>query len=237
MNRAQHEADVALQEQQRSARDREALDRQTAQEVARINKAKQARIEQFRKWDALLAADEFQNYLVDRGLTIRKAWEPLPYDEGAEMTVIGAMLFDPSTVHIAIGPLRPVHFHQRDAGDALCAVASLVQQQRQGKTAPVDIVTVCSEMRRQKTFIPATPDFLKDCMEICPGSENMAAYVESVMSAARLRFQHWLGDMLTHKPLEAQADAALLANATRRALDAIETRGMVNLNEIFEDTK
>ncbi|BCM88762.1 hypothetical protein IAD21_00604 [Abditibacteriota bacterium] len=222
----------------------EVLDPQTANAIARVRKEQENRERQFKQWDNLLTTDDFCAFLASRLLRLEEAYPTLPYDASAEMAVIGAICMEGTTAEIAIGPLHPAHFQFPETGDALRAIATLRQQQRQGKTAPIDITTIASTMRRQRTFVNdgergkwTTSDFLKECCEQCPCAENIAAYVEAVMCTARLRFQHWLGLTFARKTLEAEAEPEQLLNAMRLGLDTIERRGYVDLKTIFETTK
>ncbi|RYX83940.1 hypothetical protein EON83_12440 [bacterium] len=227
----------------REAKDRAALDPQTANALAKRRKDLENRDRQFHQWDGITASDLFGDYLASRLLRIEQAYPELPYDETAEVAVIGAICIEGATAEIAIGPLHPNHFKLKYAMDALCAIAVLRREHRKGNPVPIDACTIGSQMRRMKTFVApdrgelGTADFLVYCMEQCPNAENISAYIDAVMNASRLRFQHWLGLAYARETLKAEAEPAQLLSAMRGALDTIELRGFVDLNTVFEITK
>lgn len=229
-------------------RDREILtrdaDAHTANAVAKIRRDQTARQKRFREWDALVESDEFAAFLRDRGYRLEPAYAPPMQADEAEFAALGAMMQTPFALKHGLRELRPPHFRLRDNANALLAIAAVNQKQRQGVRVQVDPTTVALEMRRAGTFTARTADHLIWCINACPSTTNIRAYVRAIVEAAQGRYLFHLGQELARRAraetggeLAPYPNPRHLIHSTRTALDAIEMRGALNLNEVFEHTK
>ena len=93
-----------------------------------------------------------------------------PHDTSAEQSVLGAILIDPSAIHLVINFLKSDHFYNPDLRHIYSAMISLFEQQQ-----PIDVVTLKNQLKREgSTKKLSNPDVVADLINAVPNS----AYVE-----------------------------------------------------------
>lgn len=214
----------------------------------------QAREAQYQTWDRLVDSPRFQEYLAERGLSIRSLLPNLPADREAEQAAFGAMLgpgtatmryggvADVAVVDVGLERLRPSQLQYKNLhAPILRAIAAVRQQQRLGKPIAVDVYTVGSQLRHTKALdtcggaVP--PAYLSALVETCASPVNIHAYIDAVHLVARLKSLYELGELLQQGVLAAEALPEHLVAVVKNAADAIEEKVAPNLKEIFEKGK
>ncbi len=93
-----------------------------------------------------------------------------PHDTQAEQSVLGAVLIDPSAIHLVINFLKSDHFYHPDHRHIYSAMISLFEQQQ-----PIDVVTLKNQLKKDPSGKNlSNPNTLADLINIVPTS----AYVE-----------------------------------------------------------
>ena len=153
-----------------------------------------------------------------------------------------------ATVYIAVGRLYQRQKQGRGGAIDVITVASELR----ASGLLIDDETSVYNRAGERRFVRL--NWLMGLLDGCPNIANIAAYADTVLRCARLRSLHALGALLQDAVVGEMApqgqhdycemggqplgsDPAQIANAARRALDAIEERGAVKLRELFKDSK
>lgn len=166
---------------------------ESAKEILRLRREQEAKESQWNKWDRLLAASPFEEYLQERGLCVRAQWNQAYIALDAEAATLGAMLMDAEAIAVTVRMLdyRAFHFthHQQIFQCAEQAWRrALATRQAQGKTLHCDVIVIVEELRRCGWLASSGGrDYLSALIEGCPGPANVAAYADAVLEAAQRR--------------------------------------------------
>ncbi|MBI2051498.1 replicative DNA helicase [Candidatus Roizmanbacteria bacterium] len=135
-----------------------------------------------------------------------------PHDIQAEKSVLGAVLIDPSVIHIVIEALKPVYFYLPEHQSIFSAMISLFEKQK-----PVDVVTLQNELKKDGALKKiGGAAYLSDLINTVPTS----AYAE--------HYAHIVKDHYTKRKLiELSSKTAELSfdekSDVRKLLDQAET--------------
>lgn len=189
-----------------------------------------------RRWtghDALLASDEFADYLLDRNLLLRDLSYAAHRSDECEQAALGAMLTDRQAIFAALERLVPGHFYHGKHALLYTRVAQLYNN-----TRPVDLVTVAEYLRRKGEIDGiGGAGYLAALLEGCPSAANIEAYCAAIIERWQLRQACEFADRLLATALGPDAQPAQLAGAMRAAADVIERGRGVSMAALFETKK
>lgn len=161
---------------------------------------------------------------------------------GDEQLVIGAcllapMMDDDNCIPYVLKTLSSNDFYLPIHKIFYVAIEYLYKRSIVNKEMKADVFSVVSYLRFRKQIdkYPQIPSYATACMEICPGSRNIIAYVEPVLRAAKQRRLMRLVELMANVQLEPD----FIINQTRLALDLIghKSPSFDDLNRLFEGTK
>ncbi len=106
-----------------------------------------------------------------------------PHSREAEMSVLGAMLFEESALVRAVEILKPFYFYEEGHRKIFTAIQSLFE-----KNQAVDLVTVSEELRKHKQLEEAGgASYLTQLTAAVPTAVNIEHYAQIVKEKALLR--------------------------------------------------
>ena len=161
----------------------------------------------------------------------------LPVDHESEMATIGACLMA-QLQHIkyleyAITTLKPFDFYGTSTRTAFVAIAKLYNNRIAKPDREIDLITVVSYLRHKGQLHDCSPAFLTGCIESCPSVANIAAYVEPVLQCSRRRRLMQVAELINNPNM----DTGQIINATRAALDIIESGKSTDVKNLFREGK
>lgn len=138
---------------------------------------------------------------------------PGPHAPPAEVSVLGAMLLDPSVIPTLATQLQPAHFFDRARGVLFETIVDLA-----ASGTAVDVITVCDALREAGNLsLVGGPKVLADLLDAVPTAGNVQAHTDIVLRCHRQRQLADLGRQLA-------ADACAgsdPAEASERFLDRL----------------
>lgn len=102
-----------------------------------------------------------------------------PHSEESEKSVLGAILLDKEAVNIASEILKPDDFYNNINGIIFKGMLSLYELRK-----PIDIVTLTTELKKQKTFAEVGATYLSELVNNVPTAANTEYYSKIVKEAA-----------------------------------------------------
>lgn len=127
----------------------------------------------------------------------------MPNSFEAEKSVIGAMIMDQDTIHIAADILNDSDFYNKRLGIIFSAIVSLYEN---GK--PADFITLTNKLKELKAPDDVTEiEYISNLVSSVPTAANIKHYAQIVADNSSLRKMIKLTDNISEKCYSASADA------------------------------
>lgn len=98
-----------------------------------------------------------------------------PHNLEAETSVLGAILIDKDAINVASEILAPTDFYDNKNGAIFSAMLALYDVR-----SPIDIVTLSSELKKQKTADGITTVYITDLVNSVPTAANVEQYAKLI---------------------------------------------------------
>jgi hypothetical protein len=230
----------------------------TDRDVLKLRREKEAKEREWAKWDRQLVTPQFQEYLTEHTLCVRKTFPAQFMAQEAEHATLGAMLIDEKAAAYTARTLCTTHFHAPVNTLVFSATVQAWRQYMARKSAKAlieyDLIWVVGSLRAQRVLERCGgAAYLTALIEACPSSANVAAYCEQVIEAAQRRALHaasealqeavsaedgqrWQAASTTVAP-EPMHPPLQIVSALRRFCDGIESGELPELKQILEAEK
>ncbi|HEV2491330.1 MAG TPA: replicative DNA helicase [Candidatus Acidoferrales bacterium] len=160
---------------------------------------------------------------------------PLPYNSGAERSVLGAILLDNHALNIAVERLKPEDFFLDQHRRIFERIIELAESQQ-----AIDLVTLSEFLDRHGELEAAGgPAYLSQLMDGLPRATNVEHYARIVKEKAVLRQLIRTAEAIQQRALDAEEDAdAILDRAESDIFQVAEDRiraGLIGVKDLIKD--
>lgn len=159
-----------------------------------------------------------------------------PHDIDAERSVLGAILIDPSSLHLVSEFLHPDYFYLTQHQMVFGCMIKLFEQQQ-----PIDVVTLKSQLQKegQLKTVGGT-SFLSDLINAVPTSANIEHYGLIVKGHHAKRKLIELSSRIVEKAFDERADVKNLLDSAESEIFAISQasthRDFIELKDILTES-
>jgi replicative DNA helicase len=156
----------------------------------------------------------------------------LPWDEGSERAVLGAVLLDPSALDSALELISAQDFYRESHRRLFEAFTTLAARHE-----PIDPVTVCSELERSGMLDrTGGTAFVGSLIDGLPRTANVASYARSIRDRAILRRLLSVAEEIRTDAAAAQLPANEILDSAEQKLFALSAArhraGFVSIREV-----
>lgn len=159
-----------------------------------------------------------------------------PNDLQAEKSVLGAVLIDPSAVHLVAEFLRSDDFYSPEHQSIYSAVIALYEKQQ-----PIDLITLKNQLQKDGTLKKiGGPSFLSDLINVVPTSAYVEHYGRIVKDHNVKRKLISMSSRLVEKAFDERGDIKTLLDHAEAEIFAISQaqmhRDFIPLKDILGDS-
>jgi len=102
-----------------------------------------------------------------------------PHNSEAETSVLGSILIDKDAINVASEILQPNDFYDNKNGAIFAGMLSLYEMR-----SPIDVVTLSSELKKQKTADGITNAYITELVNSVPTAANVEHYARLIKDAS-----------------------------------------------------
>ena len=160
----------------------------------------------------------------------------VPQSADAEMSVLGAVLIDPSKLDDVLSIIAAEDFFHESHALLFRAIVEL-----HGRHVPLDPVTVAAELESQGRLaaIGGRP-FIGQLLELLPSAVNAPHYARIVLEKSQRRRLADIGDKMRHEALSSASPVGEILDAAEAAVFAVgedqHAKGTLHVGELLEST-
>src|SRR3989344_3089300 len=144
-----------------------------------------------------------------------------PHNEEAEASVLGAILIEKDAISVASGILSENDFYSSINGAIFSTMLSLYEE---GK--PIDILTVKSNLKKNKTYQKIEPSYLADLVNTVPTAANIEHYAEIIKEASTKRALISAGSEIVESAFSDEKDVEEVLNKAESKIFAISQKNL-----------
>ncbi|EKD64589.1 MAG: hypothetical protein ACD_50C00340G0005 [uncultured bacterium] len=144
-----------------------------------------------------------------------------PHNEEAEASVLGAILIEKDAISVASGILSENDFYSSINGAIFSTMLSLYEE---GK--PIDILTVKSNLKKNKTYQKIEPSYLADLVNTVPTAANIEHYAGIIKEASTKRALISAGSEIVESAFSDEKDVEEVLNKAESKIFAISQKNL-----------
>ena len=158
-----------------------------------------------------------------------------PHNEDAEQSVLGAILIDNIAIHLVAGRLTSGHFYYEKNAIIFAAMLALYEERK-----PIDLVTLTSQLKKQKEYSAIGSSYLTDMVAIVPTAANIEHYASLVIDSAIKRSLIQTGVAIAEMGYQGELEVKDIVDKAERSIFAISQgnvqRGFIPVKEALADS-
>lgn len=158
-----------------------------------------------------------------------------PHNEEAEQSVLGAILIDPNAISLVAQLIAPSDFYNQLNGVIFSAMLKLFEA---GK--PIDILTLSSRLKKEKTFDKIGSSYLGNLINMVPTAANIESYATLIKETSTRRSLIHSGTQIAEMGFMDDKEVDQLLDKAESFIFSISqknnTRGFVPLKETLAES-